>query len=286
MVEIFKIKRARDFGNLVSAPFYYVRRHFKTLGKSVLYLVVPLIALASVVISQTAMQPFNLDPESIGTASYFTDLFVSSIVSSLVGLLTMTMLSAVVYHHLKLVADDTVESSSIQVETIWEGVKSDFFMLLLINIGVGLATMVGTIFLIIPGIYIAVKLLLVSAVYVTEDLELGDAFSRSWNLITNYWWQTFGLLVIMYIFVSMMSAAITFPFSIMTVLSGFSGFSDPESMGTFFSIFYGLTTSLTYTFYTIMYICLGLHYYNLVERKEGAWLSQRIDEIDEFGNTI
>lgn len=281
MAKTFEIKKVQDFGDLVSAPFYYIRRHFKSLGKSILYFVVPLIAVAGIAVSQLATTPFNMDPESIESGAYITEVIASSLSGSIFGVLAMTALAAVVYHHVKLVADESIDNNTIEPQDIWPGVKSDFLMLLVIYIGISLATVVGFIFFILPGIFISVKLVLTTAVYVIEDVDFGDAFSRSWHLVTNYWWYTFGLVIIMYIFASLMTNAITFPFLIISIFSGFSGLENPEALGPIMSTFYGLTTSISYVFYTIVYICLGMHYYNLVERKEGKELTERIEQIDD-----
>ena len=287
MAKIFQIKEVRDFGDLISSPFYYIRRHFKTLGKSVLYFVVPFIAVAGIAVSQLALSPFSINPEDVESGAYLMDMLSASFSTTIFGVLAMTVLTAVVFHHMKLVADESIENDNIQPEDIWPGVKADFLMLIVISIGVGLATMFGTLFFILPGIFIAVKLVLVSAVYIFEDVDLTEAFRRSWNLITNYWWFTFGLVIIMYIFTSLMTNVITFPFLIGSFVAGFSGFENPEqAMGPIFSIFYGLTTSLSYIFYTLMYVCLGLHYFSLVERKEGKALSERIDQIDDSSETL
>ena len=190
----------------------------------------------------------------------------------------MTALAAVVFNHLKIAATGRGDED-ISVEEVWEGVKDDFFMILFLNIGVFIATFFGMLFFIIPGIFISVKLTLVSAVYVLEDQSFSDTFSRSWNLISNYWWATFGLVLVMGIFVSLMSATVSMPLALIGAFTKFSGLEDPQ---TTIGMFYALVNSLTYIFYTVMYLCLGLHYYNLVERKEGAGLEERISQIEEI----
>lgn len=275
MVKIFKIKGIRDFGSLLSASFYYVRRYFNSLGKSVLYFVVPIILVMGILVSQYMTQIFNMEQQ--GMVNSFS-MLSSQLGGTIIGGIAMTALAAVVFNHLKIAATGRSDGD-IKVEEIWEGLKSDFFMILLLNIGAFIATFLGMLFFIIPGIFISVKLTLVSAVYVLEDQDFSGAFSRSWNLITNHWWITLGLVIVMGIFVSLMSLTVSMPFVIIASFANFSGLENPE---TTIGMFYGLVNSLTYIFYTVMYICLGLHYYNLVERKEGEGLEQRIAQIDEF----
>ena len=284
MVRFFKVKEVRDFGSLISGAFYYVRRHFNLLGKSILYFVVPLIIVTAILSAQYAsglsFQAGDNLPE------FYSDVMASSFWSGIVALLAMTALATVVYNHMKLVADETISNETLQVEDIWAGVKSDFFMILIISVGAFIATMVGMLFFILPGIFIAVKLTLTSAVYIIEDESLGGAFSRSWNLITDYWWATLGLTLVMYIFVALMSGAISMPFMIIAAFTGFAGLDNPEMLNSTFGIIYGLTSSLSYVFYTVLYLSLGLHYFNLVERKEGRGLEERINEIGQSSDSI
>jgi hypothetical protein len=280
MAEILKLKKARDFGSLISDSFYYVRRHFALLGKSILYFVVPLIIVTAILSVQFAtQQTFVVGDDFL---EYYNNIISSSIWSGIAGLLAMTVLMAVVYNHMKLIADDTVDNESLRVEDIWAGVKSDFFMILLITAVAFICTLGGFMLFIIPGIFISVKLLLTTAVYVIEDRSFGESFSRSWNLITNNWWITFGLAIVMYIFILLMNGALSMPFVIIAAFAGFSGLQDPATLNSTFGIIYSLITSLNYVFYTIMYLSLGLHYFNLVERKEGRGLEERIDEIDDL----
>ena len=274
MAKIFEIKKIRDFGSLLSASFYYVRRYFKSLGKSVLYFVVPIILVSTILVSQFMVPSFDM---AQGEMIHSFSMMSTSLISGVIGILGMTALAAVVYNHLKFAATGRTDND-IQVEEIWDGLKSDFFIILLINIGVFIATFLGIFFFIIPGIFISVKLTLVSAVYVLEERKLSDAFSRSWNLISNYWWLTFGLVLVMGIFVSLMSMTASMPLTLIAAFANFSGLENPH---TTIGMFYALVNALTYIFYTVMYLCLGLHYYNLVERKEGAELEKRISQIEE-----
>lgn len=282
MIRFFEVRQIRDFGSLITDSFYYLRRHFRLLGKSILYFVIPLIAVSGLLVIRYTDQTFELSAAEAGDpAAFFGDIIFSALGSGLFTALAMTALAAVVYTHIGLVAGQANPSEQLGIDDVWQGFKENFLGILLISILVFIATFFGMLFFIIPGIFIGVKLVLTSAAYVLEDRSIGEAFSRSWNLVTNHWWTTFGLMIVMYIFVMLMSYAISLPFFIVSAFSGFAGLEDPRSMSTLFGIFYGLTTSLTYIFYTILYISLGLHFYNLLERKEGAGLQERISQIDD-----
>ncbi|NGP88274.1 hypothetical protein [Fodinibius halophilus] len=287
MPNTFKIKQPRDFGALITAPFTYIRKHYEVLGKSLLYFIVPLIAVTSILMTQyfTATFEMGMNPEALETGGGLSNMFSMYGASTLFSMITMTALAALIYTHMKLVANETFANSRIAVDHIWQGIKSNFVGILLISIGIFFATMLGSLFFILPGIFIAIKLTLVTAAYVLEDKHsISDAFSRSWHLITNHWWFTLGLVIVLSILIGLLSQALSLPFIIATAISGFSGFTDPNSAGTIIAIFYGFVTSLSYIFYSIIYLALGFHFYNLVERKEGEGLRQRINEIGNSAN--
>ncbi|WP_445666422.1 hypothetical protein [Fodinibius sp. AD559] len=287
MPDTLKIKQPRDFGDLITAPFTYIRQHYEVLGKSLLYFVVPLIAVTSILMTQyfSASFEMGMNPDAMNSGDFLSKFMATSGTGTFFGVLTMTALAAVIYTHMKLVADETVSNAKITVDHIWQGLKSNFLGILMISIGVFFATMLGVIALVIPGIFISVKLTLVAAAYVLEDNHsISDAFSRSWHLITNHWWFTLGLVLVLSILIGLLSQALSLPFVIVSAISGFSGFADPNTAGTLIAIFYGFVTSLNYIFYSILYLALGFHFYNLVERKEGAALQQRINEIGNSAN--
>ncbi|PAU93458.1 hypothetical protein CK503_12060 [Aliifodinibius salipaludis] len=287
MPDTFKIKQPRDFGDLITAPFTYIRQHYEVLGKSLLYFVVPLIAVTSILMTQyfSASFEMGMNPDAMESGEFLSNFMATSGTGTFFGVLTMTALAAVIYTHLKLVADQTVSNTEITVDDIWKGLKSNFLAILVISIGVFFATVFGMIALIIPGLFISVKLTLVTAAYVLEDKHtISDAFSRSWHLVTNHWWFTLGLVIVVSILIALLSQALSLPFVIISAISGFSGFADPNTAGTLIAIFYGFVTSLNYVFYSILYLALGFHFYNLVERKEGEGLRQRINEIGNSAN--
>jgi hypothetical protein len=60
-----------------------------------------------------------------------------------------------------------------------------------------LATALGFIALIIPGIYIGVRLAFCAQAVVVEGHRSFAALDRSWNLVRDTWWRTFGILILL-----------------------------------------------------------------------------------------
>jgi hypothetical protein len=214
------------------------------------------------------------DPDSLDS---ITSMFTSLGGSGIFGMLASAAMSVVVYNHMALVSES--EHGSTNVNEIWERFKTDIWAIIAISVLTFIFTFLGMIVFIIPGIYLAIKFALIPAVYVKERVGISDAFSRSWRLTTNFWWFTFGLLIVMGILVSFMSYCLAIPIMLTSAFVGFAG-GEAGSGDTIIAIIYGTAILLGYIFYALLYISIGLHYFNLVERKEGSAMKEQIDQIN------
>ena len=82
---------------------------------------------------------------------------------------------------------------------------STFVTLALASILVGLVVGLGFVLLIIPGIYLAIRLVFVPQAIVLERKGVMDAFSRSWNLVEGSWWRVLGIVLVFGIVVAVVS---------------------------------------------------------------------------------
>ena len=118
-------------------------------------------------------------------------------------------------------------------------------------------------FVFIPGIALATP-----AAVMEGDGPL-DAIKRGIALAKDYWGQTFGV----YFIASLLASVFAIPFS---MAGSFIGLFVEGTVG---SGLYGLLTALGYLGYTVLFGALLVQYLNLVERKEGHGLSERVEEI-------
>lgn len=268
------LTRPRDFGDLITDSFGYVRTHYRSLGKAVLYFVVPIIAVSSLFFGQYMQQIASIqaDPDSLDSISA---MFTSLGGSGIFGMLASAAMSVVVFNHMALVAES--DGNNVTVHQIWERFKSDIWAIIAISILTFIFTFLGMIAFFIPGLYLAIKFTLIPAAYIKERIGISDAFSRSWHLTTNFWWFTLGLIIVMGLLVSFMSYFLAIPIMLTSMFVEFAG--GQAGIDTVITIIYATAVLLGYLFYALLYISIGLHYFNLVERKEGSTMKQRIDQI-------
>lgn len=67
--------------------------------------------------------------------------------------------------------------------------------------------------LVIPGIYIGIRLVLSTQALVVEGRRGTQAMGRSWALVGGHWWHAFGTLVVAGLLSGIVNAVITTPFN-------------------------------------------------------------------------
>ena len=85
--------------------------------------------------------------------------------------------------------------------------------ILVVSILVGLATLLGLIVFIIPGIYIGVRLAVSIQALVVEGKRGTQAMRRSWDLVGGHWWHAALTLLVGALITGVVNAVITAPFS-------------------------------------------------------------------------
>jgi hypothetical protein len=79
-----------------------------------------------------------------------------------------------------------------------------------------LACVLGFIALVVPGVWLAVALYFAAQAAVVDDARGLDALRRSWNLVKDNWWRTFGILIVL----GILSALLALPLGFATQIVG------------------------------------------------------------------
>jgi hypothetical protein len=269
-----ELRKVRDFGALIGVTFEFIRQNFKLLLKSGFFIVGPFILLAGIFMGMYQAAAFNFSNmstlNSIGLPFLFYILFV---------MLSVLLLNVVIYSFVILYEEKGV--GNFDLNDIWQKSKSNFWMLFFTGIGYTFFVILGSVFLIIPGIYLAVTLSLIYMIRIREGIGFFSAFDRCTKLISKNWWFTFGFIIV----IGLIQGFIGFIFYIPNYIALFaltlSGLNDPAQSSTGHIIFTitSVISSLNLLLYMISVVGISFHYYNLVERKEATSLLERIDTI-------
>jgi heme/copper-type cytochrome/quinol oxidase subunit 2 len=280
------LRQSRDFGNIITDTFTYVRDHFKTLGKGLLLFSLPVILLSGILLGSgfgsslaiDAADPASAGPEDIRQLAGIGFKFLAGI---LLLMVTFIVIIVIVFKHMQLI-DSGYEDDEIEMNDLLGDFARNFFGLTGLIIVIAVATTIGFIFLIIPGLYVSVKLSLAPAIFIVEQESFFDALSKSWRVTEDNWWFTFGVSIVMSIIVNIVSNVAIVPFYfIMIIFSISSGNTGTEMFTTLFSVFYGLTMIIVGLLYCFPIISQGYVYFTLNERQSGDSLMSRIETIGD-----
>lgn len=273
----FRLQKYRDIGDILTDTFSYIRNHYRSLGKGLLYFVMPFYFASAFLVGNASATYFDVvssTPLDEFSFSFFGIEFWAGILMTMLG---SCAIFTVTLNHIR----QTKGTEEIDYSQLMNGFPLLFINLLLLFLFTGLAIFTGLIFFLIPGIYIGVKLAVAPAALAFENRNPLDAMSRSWKLTRSNWWLSFGIYIILYIITTMMSYVLVIPSSLVISLISSAGAASGGMWGTLNSIFNGLMVMVSSLFTIVLIIGMALHYYNLIERKEGTGLKSQIEELGQ-----
>lgn len=282
-------RQEREFGELFNATFAFIRNEFKTLGKAILYFVVPFLIIASIaaVYAGLGMQKSvaGIQSEALGggnPSEVFGSMPLGSFfISFLAIIIASTTLVATVLGYIKLYVSKGKGNFSLQEH--WTVVVRNFFPVLGASIVAGIVIVIGMMFCFVPGIYLGVSLCLILPIMVIEGKGFGEAFSKSFKLTKpNFWMILGGLFVIMLIYY-VLSLIFSIPASVLGFKNLFIKAMETDNfefdLGISYYIANGIATLLTYIANVIPTIFIAFIYYSQLEQLEKPSLEEKIEQI-------
>ncbi|WP_231460482.1 MULTISPECIES: hypothetical protein [unclassified Pedobacter] len=280
MLNKIEFKKIRDFGQIINDTFTFIRQNFKPLIKTY-YIFCGLFVLAgmlAMLLQQYKAVNFINNMDGLRNRGYRSQLYgveyFMAILFSLAGYActTVTTLSYIAIYVQK-------GNQTPTTDEVWGYIKYYFFRVFGSSLLLGLLLVVGFVFCLLPGFWLLPIISLVFPIIVIENGTLGYAFGRSFKLIKDNFWITFGTLFIIWIIVYACMSFVVLPTTLFSMLGLFSGSKPQMSL-----VFTMLSTVLQYLCQVctvIPIITIALSYFSLVEQKESAGLMER---ISTFGN--
>jgi hypothetical protein len=282
-----EFRKIREFGDNLSDTFLFIRKNIRPLLISVLA-ICGVIMLAQAIFNgiyqSRLFSVFDQFRRGIYDSQYrnFSNIFTMEyFLSILCAWLTHISMQTTLAAFIKLyVGQGNVVPS---VEHVWEVFRRNFLKVFFYTIPVFLLTIVGFIFCIAPGVFLAVVLIPFPMILVIEDRGFGYAFNRCFEIIKDNFWISLGTYIvsgmIYYFSVLVVSAVVGMVIGLMTFLT-------TRSLGTTAGILTSVLNVFSGTFYIIFFVSAAFQYYNLVERRDGTGILQRIDKIGSPGDNF
>jgi hypothetical protein len=202
------LPRPMGIGEILGTAFQLYRRHWRTLMAIAAVVVVPLTLL-----QYGAGHWFRTNGQQLqdqGAASTSLWAVASAwLLAALVGLLLYQVLTGAITRNIAA----EVAGQDLNLEQSYRFGFARLGPILVVSILVGLATLLGLIVFIIPGIYIGVRLAASTQALVVEDKRGTQAMRRSWDLVGGHWWHAAFTLLVAGLITGVVNAVITAPFS-------------------------------------------------------------------------
>jgi hypothetical protein len=201
------LPRPLGIGEILSTALQLYRRHWRTLLAIAAVVVVPLTLLQYLFGDLVRTQGETTRNGVVETATWAVG--IAGLLAALAGILMYLVLTGAIT---RAVAAE-VAGEDPSVEQSYRFGFARLGPILVVSILVGLATLAGLIVLIIPGIYIGIKLCVSIEALVVEGRRGTEAMGRSWGLVGGHWWHAFGTVVVGGLLTGIVNALITSPFS-------------------------------------------------------------------------
>jgi hypothetical protein len=263
MKENIELSRHREFGDIISDTFVIIKQNFIPLLKA--YLVIcGLFLLTSIFI----IVFINSRPEQY----YPTDTAIlAKILRILYGVVDYTAVSLTLFSYLAVYKEKNNQPPTV-IE-VWGYFRYYFFRVFITQILLAIAMVVGCFLCIFPGIYLAIVFSMAIPAMVMENGSIEYSIRRSFRIIKDNWWFTFGVLLILSIIALMAMAIVIVP---IMIIYGGSQWLTGLAMGGTYAVIYAIASQLCKVLYFIPIAATTLVYFTLTEQKEATSLTNKI----------
>ncbi|HEY1039454.1 MAG TPA: hypothetical protein VGF30_08630 [Bacteroidia bacterium] len=304
-----EFRRKRDFGQIFTDSFKYLKFNFKGIMGAVLLLPGPLLLIAGGF--NGYLQSISSNPSSFLTMGGVSNMYdaMSSIFMVMLPYLFFMFLASVVYHAVVnrylILSQQNPDGETIGIQELMKYLPKDawrlFYNYLLLSL-VSLVVMIALVILmfipILGVLMLVVGILLVgpNLVYVItnssylvlrDEILITQAFMKTWRYMRGNYWYTWLLLVVAYLIVSIASSIFALPQIILSLVNTFTRFNPNnfqydgggDNHSTLFVIFGMIAVLGQFIVMPLLNIFTTINYHSHEEEEEGTGLKQRIDEI-------
>jgi hypothetical protein len=245
--------RQMGIGELIDAAVRLYRLEWKVLMGIVAFVLIP-ITFLEVWVTEVIVGPIGQVP---GPTS---DLLGPLIIVSLAfGAVQFLVIQPFLVAAITRAAADVYLGEPVGIGRTYRFALGRLHLILWITILATLATLLGLVLLVIPGIIVLVRLAFAAPVLVVEDLRGRKAIGRSWRLAKGHFWRILGTLVLAGLIVAIVAAIVSIPGEL--VVQGLGPGAWPIS-----ALVSAFASVLTTPFSMLVIVLL---YFDLRIRKEG-----------------
>jgi hypothetical protein len=201
------LPRPLGIGEILTTALQLYQRHWRTLLAIAAVVVVP-ITLVHYLLGDLVRTQGETTRNGVEQTATWS-VGIAGLVAALAGILMYLVLTGAIT---RAVAAE-VAGQDPSVEQSYRFGFHRLGSVLLVSVLVGLATIGGLILLVIPGIWIGIRLCVSIEALVVEGRRGTEAMGRSWGLVGGHWWHAFATVVVGGLLTGIVNALITTPFN-------------------------------------------------------------------------
>ena len=284
-------KKERDFGSIISDTFTFIRYEYKAIFR--LYLKHVGWALLLVLATSAYYQYDSLRlSDDFSSSGGFNEYMINFLLQTSVSLLLL-IVSSIVYSALSFTTINSIIKSyvthegEIKEDEVGKFVNQFFstslvgmlIFVVLVSIGIALC--------ILPGIYLAVPLILLFPIIVFQEKTISEAFTECFQLIKQNWWISFATLIVVSILISLIGGLFQIPIIVISGLEALTSIEEgANGTGTqnlasnwLYMLLYILASLAQYILGLVTLISVAFIYFNLNEYHNNTGTLEDIDSI-------
>lgn len=280
MLSPLEFKKRRDFGQIINDTFAFIRQNFKPLltTYAIFCGLFVLATLAAMLLQQYKMVNIINDgnvSRSYGRNPLGSTFGIEYFLTILFSVFSYTSMSVAIHSYIAIYIQKGNQAPTI--DEVWGYFKHYFFRVFGSSIALLLLLAIGFIFCVFPFFWLFPFVSMIFPIMIIENGSLAYSFNRSFQLIKNNFWVTFGTLIIVWIIVQACMTMVVLPTSLFNMVGMFSH-KNPQ-MSLTLTMITTVLQALCQVFFIIPIITITLAYFSLVEQKENLGLMERIEQF-------
>lgn len=295
MQQLYPLRRIRDFGQTISDTIQFLKLHWKNMLVLYLIFVVPFILVGTLLGASSFSAFFGQVSTGITKIDNPLSLFKPQfVIALLLYFIAAVAYSTVIYLYMKLYEENggraptLAETGALFMSRFLSNISYMFVILVgfMVSAIIAIVPILGILLFIVGAVYLMVSFSLLFPVNTIENNSFMQSFSRVFYLVRDRWWYTFGVIIILgliyYFFAAVIGLVINMIFGL-----GAINFMDTQKgidmMSEKYFLVNGLSTIIQQVFYLIIHVGIVIHYFSLLEEKEGSGLEDRLDQLGSGG---
>jgi len=286
-----EFKKQRDFGQILSDTFGFIRNEFKPFMKAVFGISAPALLLFVISLAfytYTVGDTLDFDLYSQNTFGGFNvGMIVIAMIAYMVSMvISFIFISSTTLHYIR---EYVITNGSVDYTTVKQNVYKSFWGYLGLGFLKYLSLGIATALCFFPVLYVMVPMFIVYSIYVFEPRRGAvDSYSYSFYLINEDFWLTLGLMIVFFILMYILSMVFSIPTVIyMYVKMGiFSGEIDITNYNIVndpvYLILNVISTLFSILLNLIFIVSQALVYFHLNEKKNFTGTYERIGNIGKI----